>query len=87
VLSSLISTTVAALSSPPPQPQPLQPNADIDHSSDDSVDPRFEWDEAYIAYAEAKAAAQWGELPQAPADPKQAEILASLNAQRLQRLK
>jgi hypothetical protein len=51
---------------PPAQPQPPQPNTDIDYSSDDSIDPRFaEWDETYIADAEAKVAeeaAQWGEL-------------------------
>jgi hypothetical protein len=48
------------------------------------------WQEAYVAEAEAKAAeeaAQWGEQPQAPADPEQAAILASLNAQRYQRLR
>lgn len=31
--------------------------------------------------------AQWGEQPQGPADPEQAAILASLNAQRFQRFK
>jgi hypothetical protein len=75
---------------PPAAPQPppqLDADIDIDFNSDDS---RFdEWDEAYIADAEAKAteeAAQWGEQQQVPGDPKQAAILAILNAQRFRRL-
>jgi hypothetical protein len=67
-----------------PQPPQPQPNADVDYNSDDSIDPWFEeWDEAYIADAEAEAT-QWGEPPQVPADPEQAAILTSLNAQRFQ---
>lgn len=79
---------------PPPQPQPElepEPQADDEHSSDKDEDPRFEaWHDVYIAEAEAEAAeeaAQSGEPPQAPADPEQAAILASLNAQRYQRLR
>jgi hypothetical protein len=47
------------------------------------------WHEAYVAEAEVEAAekaAQWGEQPQAPADPEHAPILTSLNAQRFWRL-
>jgi hypothetical protein len=47
---------------------------------------RFEaWHEVYVAEAEAEAAeetTQSGEPPQAPTNPEQAAILASLNVQR-----
>jgi hypothetical protein len=75
---------------PPAPPQP-QPQADDEHSSDEDEGPRFEaWHDVYVAEAEAEVAeeaAQSGEPPQAPADPEQAAILASLNAQRYQRLR
>jgi hypothetical protein len=62
--------TPPAAPQPPPQPQLPQPNADIDHNSDDYVNPRFEeWHEMYVADAEAEAAeeaAQWGEQQQVP---------------------
>jgi hypothetical protein len=83
-----------ALPPPPPQPQPepeLEPQADDDYNTDEDADPRFAaWDEVYVAATKEEAAeeaAQSGEPPQAPADPEQAAILASLNAQRYQRLR
>nr|XP_051202476.1 uncharacterized protein LOC127316097 [Lolium perenne] len=87
---SMLGLNGRALPPPPPQPEP-EPQHDTEYSSDDDEDPRFAvWHEAYVADAEAEEAeeaAQWGEQPQALADPEQTAILVSLNVQRFQRLK